>query len=423
MNELPRREFISTLAKSCLGVGLLPLTENFIHTPCHAFVPKRVSPVRNVIYLNMSGAMSHVDTLDPKPGTTSAGPVEPIATSADDILLSEYLPNIAQQMHNAAIVRSVYTSQGAHQQASYLMHTSYLKRGTITHPTFGSWVSKLTGSINPTIPNHVKIGGGPQIGAGYLESQFGPVPIGNPKSGLANSKMADYLGSNRFDSRLNLVSSINSTFTEKFNQKQVRAYTDLYKDAIKLMASEDLTAFDINKEPEVMHEKYGTSNFGQGCLLARRLIEHGVRYVEVTRGGWDTHSNNFERVEENCVDIDKSIGALLSDLEVRGMLSNVLVVLTSEFGRTPDINQGNGRDHWPMAFSALYAGAGIKGGTTFGKSDDLGKRAVENPVKPEDLNATIAYMMGLEVQNVHYSPSGRPFKVANEGKPIKDIMI
>ena len=201
------------------------------------------------------------------------------------------------------------------------------------------------------------------------------------------------------------------------------AYTDLYKDAIKLMASEDLTAFDINKEPEVMHEKYGTSNFGQGCLLARRLVEHGVRYVEVTRGGWDTHSNNFERVEENCVDIDKSIGALLSDLEVRGMLSNVLVVLTSEFGRTPDINQGNGRDHWPMAFSALYAGAGIKGGTTFGKSDDLGKRAVENPVKPEDLNATIAYMMGLEVQNVHYSPSGRPFKVANEGKPIKDIMI
>jgi len=421
MNELNRRQFISQMAKACLGVGLFPLAGSYIHTPVAAFETARFSPARKVIYLNMAGAMSHVDTFDPKPGTTSAGPVEPIQTSADDIQLSEYLPDIAKRMHNAALVRSVYSSQGAHMQASYLMHTSYLKRGTITHPTFGSWVSKLLGGINTGIPNHVKIMGGPG-GAGFLESKHGPIPIGNPRAGLANSKMAEYLNIDQFDQRLNLAMTMNESFTERYPVKQVRAYTDLYKDAVKLMRSEDVWAFDISAEPEHMHELYGNTNFGQGCLLARRLIEHGVRYVEVTRGGWDTHDNNFERVAANCVDMDKAVGALLLDLERNGMLSDTLVVLTSEFGRTPDINPRDGRDHWPMAFSAMFAGAGIKGGTIHGRSDDLGKRVAENPTKPEDLNATIAYLLGIPTQDVHYSPSGRPFKVAHEGVPINNIM-
>lgn len=421
MNELNRRQFISQMAKACLGVGLFPLAGSYIHTPAAAFETARFSPARKVIYLNMAGAMSHVDTFDPKPGTTSAGPVEPIQTSADDIQLSEYLPDIANRMHNASLVRSVYSSQGAHMQASYLMHTSYLKRGTITHPTFGSWVSKLLGGINRGIPNHVKIMGGPG-GAGFLESKHGPIPIGNPRAGLANSKMADYLNIDQFDNRLNLAMTMNETFTQRYPVKQVRAYTDLYKDAVKLMRSEDVKAFDISAEPEHMHELYGTTNFGQGCLLARRLIEHGVRYVEVTRGGWDTHDNNFERVAANCVDMDKAVGALLLDLERNGMLSDTLVVLTSEFGRTPDINPRDGRDHWPMAFSAMFAGAGIKGGTVHGRSDELGKRVAESPTKPEDLNATIAYLLGIPTQDVHYSPSGRPFKVAHEGVPINNIM-
>jgi len=369
----------------------------------------------------MSGAMSHIDTFDPKPGTASQGPVQPIATNVDGIQLSEFLPNIASQMHNAALVRSVVTSQGAHEQASYLMHTSYQKRGTISHPTFGSWVSKLAGSINSTIPNHVKIGGGGP-GAGYLESRHNPVPIGNPKSGLANSKLAEYIGNNRFDARLNAISKMNGTFTEHFPQKQVRAYTDLYKDAVKLMKSSDIQAFDIAQEPENMTAMYGDSNFGQGCMLARRLVEHGVRYVEVTRGGWDTHDDCFNRVADNCLDIDKAIGALLRDLDRRGLLNTTLVVLTSEFGRTPNINPRDGRDHWPNAFSAMFAGAGIKGGTLYGQSDELGKRVVENPAKPEDLNATIAKLLGLATQDIHYSPSGRPFKVAHDGTPIMDII-
>ena len=421
MDEFNRRQFVTQLAKTCLGVGMLPLVGSYINTPCAAITPHSRARAQHVIYLNMSGAMSHIDTFDPKPGTASQGPVQPIATNVDGIQLSEFLPNIASQMHNAALVRSVVTSQGAHEQASYLMHTSYQKRGTISHPTFGSWVSKLAGSINSTIPNHVKIGrGGP--GAGYLESRHNPVPIGNPKSGLANSKLAEYIGNNRFDARLNAISKMNGTFTEHFPQKQVRAYTDLYKDAVKLMKSSDIQAFDIAQEPENMTAMYGDSNFGQGCMLARRLVEHGVRYVEVTRGGWDTHDDCFNRVADNCLDIDKAIGALLRDLDRRGLLNTTLVVLTSEFGRTPNINPRDGRDHWPNAFSAMFAGAGIKGGTLYGQSDELGKRVVENPAKPEDLNATIAKLLGLATQDIHYSPSGRPFKVAHDGTPIMDII-
>ena len=421
MDEFNRRQFVTQLAKTCLGVGMLPLVGSYVNTPCAAITPHSRARAQHVIYLNMSGAMSHIDTFDPKPGTTSQGPVQPIATNVDGIQLSEFLPNIASQMHNAALVRSVVTSQGAHEQASYLMHTSYQKRGTISHPTFGSWVSKLAGSINSTIPNHVKIGGGGP-GAGYLESRHNPVPIGNPKSGLANSKLAEYIGNNRFDARLNAISKMNGTFTEHFPQKQVRAYTDLYKDAVKLMKSSDIQAFDIAQEPENMTEMYGDSNFGQGCMLARRLVEHGVRYVEVTRGGWDTHDDCFNRVADNCLDIDKAIGALLRDLDRRGLLNTTLVVLTSEFGRTPNINPRDGRDHWPNAFSAMFAGAGIKGGTLYGQSDELGKRVVENPAKPEDLNATIAKLLGLATQDIHYSPSGRPFKVAHDGTPIMDII-
>ena len=420
MDELSRRQYISQLAKTCLGVGLLPLVGDYIHAD-DLGPTKLLARARSVIYLNMSGAMSHVDTFDPKPGTDQAGPVEAIQTSADDIILSQYLPTISQHMHNAAIVRSVTSNQGAHEQAGYLMHTSYQKRGTISHPTFGSWVSKLKGKMNSTIPGFVKIGGG-YGSAGFLESQFGPVPIGNPRAGLANSKKADYLPPDRFNDRLNMSSILNDNFTDKYPMKQVRAYTDLYKDAIRLMNSSDIKAFDISAEPAHMHEMYGDSNFGQGCLLARRLVENKVRYVEVTRGGWDTHDDNFTRVEVNCVDIDKAIGALLMDLERRGMLSETLVVLTSEFGRTPDINPRNGRDHWPNAFSAMFAGAGIKGGAVYGSSDDHGKRVVDKPVKPEDLNATIARLLGISTLDVHYSPSGRPFKVAHDGEPIMDIM-
>lgn len=423
MNELNRREFIARAAKSYLGVGLMPLVGSYIHDNAYAFAPGvRPAKARHVIYLNMAGAMSHLDTFDPKPESPDVqGPVEAIETSVSDIFLSENLPTVAKHMHNSAIIRSVTSNQGAHEQASYLMHTSYQKRGTIVHPTFGSWVAKLSGSINKTIPANVKIGGGGG-GAGFLESRYGSLPLSNPRSGLANSSRANYIDATQFNDRIKAAEQLNAVFSEQYNQKQIRAYSDLYKDAVKLMQSEDLKAFDISREPEAMTDLYGDTNFGQGCLLARRLIENKVRYVEVTRGGWDTHDNNFMRVAENCLDIDKALGALLFDLEIRGLLNETLVVLTSEFGRTPKINARDGRDHWPKAFSAFFAGGAIKGGTIYGHSDEKGMEVEQDPVKPEDLNATIAYALGLSINDVHYSPSGRPFQIAHKGQPILDIL-
>ena len=220
-----------------------------------------------------------------------------------------------------------------------------------------------------------------------------------------------------------MTEQLNENFSTAYPQKQVRAYSDLYKDAVKLMKSDDLNAFDITQEPESMNELYGTTNFGQGCLLARRLIENKVRYVEVTRGGWDTHNDNFNAVANNCLDIDKALSGLLTDLELRGLLKETLVVLTSEFGRTPNINGRDGRDHWPYCFTAFLAGGGIKGGVSYGETDDQGRSPVEGkPIKPEDLNATIAYSLGLPLQDVQYSPSGRPFTVAHKGEPLFDVL-
>ena len=235
--------------------------------------------------------------------------------------------------------------------------------------------------------------------------------------------MASYLDQQTFGNRITMAEKLNVNFTAEYKQKQVRAYSNLYKDAIKLMNSEDLNAFDITKEPKAMHDLYGTSNFGQGCLLARRLVENKVRYIEVSRGGWDTHGNNFEAVANNCADVDKALGALLMDLEMRGLLQETLVVLTSEFGRTPNINGRDGRDHWPYCFTAFMAGGGVKGGTSYGETDDRGRLPTEGkPIKPEDLNATIAYLLGLPLNDVQYSPSGRPFTVAHKGEPLFDVI-
>jgi uncharacterized protein (DUF1501 family) len=245
--------------------------------------------------------------------------------------------------------------------------------------------------------------------------------ISNPMSGLQNSKRIGHLTESDFDYRLNLAQKLDTSFRASYDYADVRAMGDIYKDAVKIMKSEDLVAFDLNKESAEMHELYGSDSFNQGCLLARRLVEHGVRFVEVTLGGWDTHNDNFVRVPENCSKLDQGLAALLSDLEKRGMLQDTLVVVTTEFGRTPKINQNEGRDHYPKAFSSILAGGGIRGGQIYGKTDKGGHEVAEDKVSPPDFNATIAYALGLPLDQVIFSPSKRPFTVADKGQPITQL--
>ncbi len=214
---------------------------------------------------------------------------------------------------------------------------------------------------------------------------------------------------------------MDQNFRSAYDYADVRAYGDIYADAVRMMKSEDLKAFDINAESADMHELYGSDTFGQGCLLARRLVEHGVRFVEVSLGGWDTHNDNFVRVPENCAKLDQGLAALLGDLEKRGLLQETLVVLTTEFGRTPKINQNEGRDHYPKAFSSILAGGGIRGGQIYGKTDKGGHEVAENKLLPPDLNATIAYALGLPMDNIIFSPSKRPFTVADKGQPVTSL--
>ena len=419
-DELSRRGFLSKTAGSFLGVSLLPSL-----APTSLFAQTRNSNAKanKVIYLYMSGGMSHMDTFDPKPGTEEQGPVQAIDTNVDGIQFSEYLPSLARQMDKMAVVRSLTSTQGAHEQGQYFMHSSYTPRGTIQHPGLGAWIHRLDGRKNSTLPASVRIGGSSRgSGSGFLESKYAPLVINNPNDGLKNSKRRRGMSEKDFNDRLRLANAFDEEFHRRYNHKKVRAYTDMYEDAIRLMKSEDLKAFDLNKESKEIRDEYGDNSFGQGCLLARRLIENDVRFVEVSLGGWDTHNNNFDSVSRRAGTLDQAMAALISDLERRGLLEETLVVLATEFGRTPRINENDGRDHFPKAFSGVLAGGGIKGGQVYGVTDEAASNVLDQRVSVPDFNATIAYALGLPLDEVVYSPSKRPFTVAHKGRPVMDVL-
>lgn len=425
-DEVSRRQFLATTAKSCLGVSVLPMLGNTIATSDTfgaAAPPMRPHAAKSVIYLNMSGGMSHLDTFDPKPGNKDIqGPTPVIDTSADGIQISGYLPKTASMMHHATVFRGMYTNQGAHEQGQYLIHRSYPMRGTIVHPALGAWVMRLSGRRNTTIPGFVTIGGSADNATGgFMGAKFGGVPLGNPSEGLKDSKRAHTVSEEEFGKRLSLADKMNTDFHGKYKQKQIKTYDGLYDEAVKLMTSEDLKAFDLSHEKQAVRDMYGFNNFGQGCLLARRLVEHQVRFVEVNLGGWDTHVDNFVSVEARCQNLDMGLAGLLSDLERRGLLDSTLVVLGTEFGRTPTINGNTGRDHFPRAFSCMMAGGGVKGGFVYGKTDRGARTVVENGVRPGEFNATIGHALGLPTDRTVTSPSGRPFTIGDEAKPVKEV--
>ena len=421
MNDLSRRQFMAGVAKSCLGVSAILTAQDLLGDT----LPKTVPTARHVIFLYMAGGMTHIDTLDPKPDNGDVmGETTAIDTSADGIQLGHWLPKTAQEMHRATLLRSLNTNQGAHAQANYLLHTSYQRRGTIVHPTMGAWVSRFTEKLNNTLPSNVRINGGSDVlGAGYFEKKHGPLPLGNPNAGIQNVNMAGYVEQDMFNKRLDIAGKFNKSFLGTYPQKQIRAYTDLYDDATRLMKSDDLKAFDLTNEPDAIRDEYGQNNFGQGCLLARRLVESGVRFVEVQLGGWDMHNQVFDAMETRGATLDSGLSSLLKDLDRRGLLSETLVVLASEFGRTPEVKPGRiGRDHHPSAFSALLAGGGIKEGYVHGVSDERGHYVEENGVGMEELNATIAHAMGIRINKTIFSPSGRPFQVSHGAQPIQEII-
>jgi hypothetical protein len=422
-DELTRRQFVSNAARAYLGVHLFPMLGGTLASAAPAGV--KGGTAKNVIYLYMSGGMSHIDTFDPKPKNKDVmGKTEAIPTKVDGLMLGNYLPKTAGVMENVCVVNSMNSTQGAHEQGTYAMHTSYSLRGTIKHPSMGAWAVKLGGRIHPELPGFVAINSSPEnVGGGFFGAKYSAAMIGSPDDGLQDSKRSDAVSAEDFERRLSLADRLNSQFHSRYPNADVKAYEELYREAIALMKSKDLKAFDLSEEPAATRALYGSGRFAQGCLLARRLVENGVRFVEVQLGGWDTHVDNFTAVAGRCKEFDQAYAALITDLAKSGRLKETLVVVATEFGRSPEIKteHKDGRDHHPGAFSCLLAGGGIKGGVKHGLTDASGSKVKEGLVTVQDFNATIAYALGLPYDTIVMSPTKRPFKIADKGVPVTTL--
>lgn len=420
LDELSRRKFVQYSAKALLGVGLASVTPT--GTAWGSLTTAAPRPrARNVIYIYLGGGMSHLDTFDPKPQAPDTdAPIPAIGTNVDGIQVSELLPGLAQRMNHVALIRSMFTTQGAHEDGNYYVHTSYVRRGTIQHPGLGAWLMRMSGRTNSTLPGNIRIGGSAQTPGreGFLAPKFAPLHIGDPTKGLSHARLHERVDEEELQERLALKEMMDMSFHRQYASVQVDSHHEMYREALKLMTSEDLQAFDLSQESDTDRLRYGENRFGNGCLLARRLVEHGVRYIEVNQGGWDTHNDNRPNVERLTGELDQALSALLDDLHWRGLLEETLVVTTTEFGRTPRLNQNAGRDHHPQAFSYLMAGGGVRGGQVHGATDPRGAAVAENGVRVPDFNATIAYALGLPVDQVITSPSGRPFTIADKGEPL-----
>lgn len=429
-DEFSRREFLRDASRRLLGVSLAPMLGGSLAS--QAFGEKSASPkagaATKVIFLNMSGGMSHIDTFDLKPGQDVQGPVKGIPTTADGLKIASYLPETAKVMREVCTIHSMQSQQGDHDQASYLLHKGYNPLGTIVHPALGSWVTRLKGTENKTLPGYIAVNSpANMIGAGWMGAKFAPAVVTNPEKGLEGTSRHPSVSEEDFERRLGLADAINKRFHREHPSPNAKNFDTLFDEAVRTMKSEDLEAFNLTKESPKLRDRYGRDAFGQGCLLARRLVEHGVRFIEVTLGGWDTHYDNFTAVQARCQPLDSAYSSLISDLKERGLLDSTLVVLSSEFGRTPEIQKQhrNGRSHHPGAFTSLIAGGGVKGGLVYGKTDKHARTVTENPVTFHDLNSTIAYGLGLDHTKVIHSPANRPFRMAGpdkvDAKPVTAI--
>jgi hypothetical protein len=416
MDELNRRRFVTGVAHTALGVTFLN------HLPGMAADVRGAGPqkatAKNVIFLYMGGGMSHMDTLDPKGHPDSKGPTDPIPTNVPGIYIGNHLPLLARHMDKMAIIRSMAQQTGDHEGATYTMHTSFRMQPGVNYPQLGPWSQYFLGRPSPYIPASVAVAAG-NPGPGFFPPDHSPLPIGNPSSGIKDLVPKD---KGRFESRMELAKEFASQFSKEFPNERVGAYSDFYDETIKLFSDKTIDLFDISKEPQAIRARYGNSRFGQGCLLARRLVESGeVRFVEVGGlGGWDMHDNVDGPIQRNSATLDQGMATLLEDLSERGLLESTMVVLCSEFGRTP-INQRGGRDHNPGAFSTVLAGGGITGGAVHGKSDDRGRRVEEDLVEVKDFHATIGYALGLPLEQRVHPAGGRPLFVADRGKVLTHL--
>jgi uncharacterized protein (DUF1501 family) len=380
-------------------------------------------PARSCILIFLEGGPSHIDTFDPKPGAPTSGPFEAIDTSLAGVKFSQHVPRLAQAAGKLAVIRSLHSREGDHDRATVLLHTGYIPNPALKYPSLGATVARECSNDADSAPAYVSISG--EQGPGFLGPEFGPFRVDNLEQPSADVGTPEGMAEARLARRLAALERFNASFAASVGSHRPLDFTRLSQRADRFRRSPALQPHDVEQEPEALREAYGLnlddSTLARSCLLARRANEHGVRFVEIHFGGWDTHADNFNQVQLLASRLDAALSALITDLSERGLLESTLVACFGEFGRTPQINGDNGRDHWPDAFSALLAGGGVRGGQVIGASDDEGAQVKDRAVEVADLHASIFHAFGLDPAKPHQTPDGRLVKLTDGGNFIREL--
>ncbi len=401
---------------------------------------------KSLIVLWMGGGPATIDIWDLKPGRNTGGEFRPINTTAQGVQISEHMPRTAEQFRNLVAIRSLTTTEGDHNRGTQLMHTAYTPNPAIAFPSIGAVVSlegpKLRGYQDISLPTYITIQGGRGAeGPGFLGMNYAPFTVQNPGTPPENIRPPSGLGAGeteqmeRIRRRQRLFYDLEDGFMDgrvphlqdpkdraKFADPS-KAHADIYKKGFSLVASREGKVFDLNAEPARLKEEYGNNNFGRAALLARRLVESGVSAVELSLGGWDTHNQTFNAHSTRLQPtLDRAMGTLVRDLVDRGMWQNTVVLWMGEFGRTPRINQNNGRDHWARCWSVVIGGGALRGGQAYGSTDADGMAVATNPVRVQDLFATVYRALGIDPSTQVRDPIGRPFNISGlGGHPINTL--
>lgn len=442
-NRIDRRRLLHAMACGACGMsvsGWLPAMAQEL-----AADPRRR---RHCILLWMAGGPSQTDTFDMKPGHDNGGEFKEIATNVPGVRFSEHLPKLAQHADKLAIIRSLSTKEGDHERGSYLMRTGQRPMSVISYPAVGASLGKELAQAADALPPYISIApsraqGQGGFGPGFLGPKYAPLVVAAGNGGTANAEEGQGYADLRVDAlkppggvtagqserRLELWKVLEDRFLQSHAGASPEAHRTVYDNALKMIHSDAASAFDLSQEPTKVREAYGKGVFGQGCLLARRLVERGVPFVEVSLSnsvagsyGWDTHSNNFEAVKSLSAELDAGWATLLADLADRGLLERTTILWMGEFGRTPQINGQAGRDHFPRAWSCVLGGGGIAGGQAYGRTSADGMTIEENQVDVTDVLATLSSALGVPPYTENISNTGRPIKIV-DGFPIRELLV
>ena len=458
--ELSRRGWLR-LAASSLAAGSLATT-----SVCRWFAPLAAHAAgdparqRSCILLWMTGGPSQLETFDPKPGHENGGPTTAIETSVTGVQFAEHLPRMAERAAHLAVIRSMSTKEGDHDRATVHLRTGYPPGGPVQYPAMSALLGKELAPRESDVPRAVSIGDALRFssagfGAGFLGPEYAPLTVGATgleafmqgaagdnddddggdaiarRLKVRNLELPAGIDAPQFAARQALLDDISRDFARSRGGAIVAGHQAAYRRAVRMMGAPVTGAFNLAEEPDSLRDAYGRSLFGQGCLLARRLVERGVPFVEVTLSGadtgqafnWDTHVNNFTLVPRLADVLDRGWSTLLDDLAARGLLESTLIVWMGEFGRTPRINNNQGRDHFPNAWSTVLAGGGIAGGQVVGRTSDDGMSVEDRPVSVPDLLATVVAALGLDPLKQNMSNVGRPIRVVDpEGEPVQECL-